>query len=101
MLDFALPPGIPLAARRWMRNLLLLPPPPSVGLALNTACGLLADTREALPDWPSLSPTNVVLRLRAKETNDTFFREVRNCVALHMMAYGRCHMGLYAVWHCV
>eukprot|EP00887_Chlorella_sp_A99_P001624 scaffold8.g1624.t1 len=51
LLDATLPSGellyrVPLASRRWMRNLLLLPPPPAVGLALNKACGLLAGDSE-------------------------------------------------------
>lgn len=76
LLDATLPSGVPLASRRWMRNLLLLPPPPAVGLALNKACGLLAAATEAVPEWPALAPTNVVLKLRAREANDTFFREL-------------------------
>ena len=79
LLDFVAPPGAPLAARRWLRRLLLLPPAPSVGRALHGACRELGALAEALPSFPTMSAANVVLKLRSREANDTFFREVRMC----------------------
>jgi hypothetical protein len=76
LLDHVLPPGAPLAARRWLRRLLLLPPPPRVGLAVQAACRELRDARHAIPSFPVMSAANVVLKLRDREANDTFFREL-------------------------
>lgn len=50
---------------------------------------------EALPDWPSIPPANICLKLRNREANDTFFREVRAGVQVlttTLLAVGRSHL---------
>jgi hypothetical protein len=47
-----------------------------VGLAVQAACRALGDADQAVPSFPAMSPSNVVLKLRSQEGNDTFFREL-------------------------
>lgn len=76
LLDYCLPQGSPLTSRRWMRKLLLLPPPPSVAAAIHAACRSLLTIQTPIPIFHSYSPANIVLKLRVREANDTFFREL-------------------------
>lgn len=76
LLDYCLPQGSPLTSRRWMRKLLLLPPPPSVASAIHEACRGLQMIQTHIPLFLSSSPANIVLKLRVREANDTFFREL-------------------------
>lgn len=76
LLDSMIPPGAPLTARRWLRKLLLLPPTPAVGHAIQAACRSLLENRRPMPAFPAMSPANVVLKIRSQQANDTFFREL-------------------------
>lgn len=76
LIDYALPAGAPLTSRRWLRRLLLLPPPPAVGLAIHAACAALQSATGPVPAFSVMTPANIVLKLRTKEANDTFFREL-------------------------
>ena len=67
--------------RRWLRQLLLLPPPPAVATAIHSACDLLGRLTEPLPQYPVMPTNNIVLKLRHREANDTFFRELRVVLA--------------------
>jgi hypothetical protein len=78
ILDYALPTTAPLAARRWLRSLLLMPPPPHVSLALHSSCVELWKDHDSLPNFIAMSPANVVLKLRKREGNDAFFNEVKD-----------------------
>ncbi|EFN52896.1 hypothetical protein CHLNCDRAFT_138439 [Chlorella variabilis] len=83
LVDYLLPDGTPLPARRWMRRLLLLPPPATTAAAVHRVCRILADLRESLPVFPLVPAASVVLKLRNREANDTFFREIGElCQAL-------------------
>ncbi|KAL4544776.1 hypothetical protein Ndes2526B_g00720 [Nannochloris sp. 'desiccata'] len=76
LIDYALPAGAPLTVRRWFRKLLLLPPPPTVSLAIHAACAELQNSLGPVPSFPVLIPNNVVLKIRTQQANDTFFREL-------------------------
>ncbi|PSC67590.1 mitochondrial-targeted muts 1, partial [Micractinium conductrix] len=76
LLDYLLPPASPLPARRWLRRLLLLPPPPATAVAIHRACAILAGITEPVPAFPLVPAASVVLKLRAHEANDIFFREL-------------------------
>jgi len=76
LIDYALQDGAPLTSRRWLRKLLLLPPPPKVSVAIHAACAELQNTDDAVPKFPVLIPNNVVLKIRTQQANDTFFREL-------------------------
>lgn len=78
LLDYALPSGAPLAARRWLRSLVLMPPAPHVSLALHRACKELWGDHDALPNFVAMSPANVVLKLRKREGNSDFFNELKD-----------------------
>lgn len=79
ILDFMLPSGAPLSARRWMRSLLLMPPSGPVALAIHTVCReLLYGEHGAVPEFLAISPANIVLKLRTKEGNYVFFNELRD-----------------------
>ena len=78
LLDYALPSGAPLAARRWLRSLLLMPPSPHVSIALHGACKELWGDHDSLPNFVAMSPANVVLKLRKREGNSDFFNELRD-----------------------
>lgn len=77
LLDYALPSGAPLAARRWLRSLLLMPPAPHVSIALHKACQELWKDHDSLPNFVAMSPANVVLKLRKREGNSDFFNELK------------------------
>ncbi|KAL0023521.1 hypothetical protein WJX79_006936 [Trebouxia sp. C0005] len=77
LLDSLLPPTpTSLLVRRWLRRLLLLPPPTEVAKSIRTACQFLSDLQTPLPEYPTLATNNIVLKLRAREANDIFFREL-------------------------
>ncbi|DBA98847.1 TPA: hypothetical protein ACH3X1_014607 [Trebouxia sp. C0004] len=77
LLDSLLPPApTSLLVRRWLRRLLLLPPPTDVAKSIRTACQFLSDLQTPLPEYPTLATNNIVLKLRAREANDIFFREL-------------------------
>jgi DNA mismatch repair ATPase MutS len=78
LLDYALPSGAPLAARRWLRSLLLMPPAPHVSVALHQACAELWGDHDSLPNFVAMSPANVVLKLRKREGNSDFFNELKD-----------------------
>jgi predicted GIY-YIG superfamily endonuclease len=78
LLDYALPAGTPLAARRWLRSLLLMPPEPSVAMALHESCVELWRDHSSLPNFIAMSPANVVLKLKKREGNADFFNELRD-----------------------
>ncbi len=42
LVDAVLPPTAPMAARAWIKELLLLPPPPDVAATIHDACEFLA-----------------------------------------------------------
>jgi hypothetical protein len=92
LLDAMLPPTAPLASRRWLRGVLLLPPSRHIAAAIHQACRSLLRLSKAIPSFsfPVLSPANVVLKLQYQQANDAFFREL----ALLCSAVGRaCHTG--------
>ncbi|KAL4438720.1 hypothetical protein ABPG77_006324 [Micractinium sp. CCAP 211/92] len=78
LLDYMLPsntsPQLP--ARRWLRRLLLLPPPPATAVAIRCVCATLAELAEPLPEFALIPAASIVLKLRNREANDTFFREL-------------------------
>ncbi len=76
LLDYALPAASPLAARRWLRSLLLQPPEPYVARSLHGACEELWKDHGSLPNFLAMSPANVVLKLQAREGNAEFFNEL-------------------------
>lgn len=78
LLDYVLPARAPLASRRWLRTLLLMPPAPATALAIHSACKEMLIDHDATPDFVAMSPANVVLKLRNKEGNDVFFNELRD-----------------------
>lgn len=80
LLDSMIPAGAPLTARRWLRKLLLLPPPPTVGQAIQAACHALNESTYPMPSYPAISPANVVLKIRSRQANDVFFRELHALV---------------------
>lgn len=92
LLDAMLPPTAPLASRRWLRGVLLLPPSRHIAAAIHQACQSLLHLSKAIPSFsfPVLSPANVVLKLQYQQANDAFFREL----ALLCSAVGRaCDVG--------
>ncbi|PRW39283.1 mitochondrial-targeted muts 1 [Chlorella sorokiniana] len=83
LLDYLLPQGSQLPLRRWMRRLLLLPPGPATAVALHRVCEILAGLSESLPLFPHVPAASVVLKLRNREANDIFFREMGElCAAI-------------------
>ena len=78
LLDYALPAGAPLAARRWLRSLLLMPPEPQVAMSLHGACRELWKEHGSLPSFVAMSPANVVLKLKKREGNADFFNELKD-----------------------
>ena len=85
LLDSLLPPASPLPARRWLRRLLLLPPPPATAVAVHRACAVLQRMGGSLPLFPMVPAAAVVLKLRTREANDTFFREAGElCLAIQV-----------------
>ncbi len=78
LLDYALPAGAPLAARRWLRSLLLMPPEPHVAMSLHRACRELWKDHGSLPNFVAMSPANVVLKLKKREGNADFFNELKD-----------------------
>ncbi|KAL4440153.1 hypothetical protein ABPG75_003154 [Micractinium tetrahymenae] len=78
LLDYMLPsntsPQLP--ARRWLRRLLLLPPPPAMAVAIRRICAILAGLEDSLPEFALIPAASIVLKLRNREANDTFFREL-------------------------
>ena len=77
-MDYALPAGAPLAARRWLRSLLLMPPEPHVAMSLHRACRELWRDHGSLPTFVAMSPANVVLKLKKREGNADFFNELKD-----------------------
>lgn len=60
---------------------------------------LPADLRESLPVFPLVPAASVVLKLRNREANDTFFREV--CGGLGLTASGgQCRQGSCGICSC-
>lgn len=76
LLDSVVGAGAPLPSRRWLRRLLLLPPPPTVGLAIHRACRELTHTHAALPEFTVTAAANLVLKIEQRQASDCFFREV-------------------------
>ena len=86
LLDYVLPARAPLASRRWLRSLLLMPPAPATAVAIHAACREMLMDHDATPDFVSMSPANVVLKLRNKEGNDVFFNELRDLCKVVMFS---------------
>ena len=56
-------------------------------------CGLLtnscvADLQVPLPEYPTLATNNIVLKLRAREANDIFFRELATVLGMPVALLG-------------
>ena len=78
----ALLPGKALLSQRlWLRNLLLLPPPPDVATAIHRACQLLMGLAVPLPYYPVMTTHTIAMKLLYREASDAFFRDLRLVLA--------------------
>ena len=69
--------SVPLASRRWLERLLLMPPTPRVALDVRRALEVLASpSLGAVPRWLALPAPHVVLKLRSGEASAGFFRDL-------------------------
>ena len=70
--------SVPLASRRWLERLLLMPPAPQVALDIRRALEVLASpSLGAVPRWFSLPAPHIVLKLRSGEAASAgFFRDL-------------------------
>ena len=46
-----------------------------------------AELRVPVPQYPTLSSSNIVLKVRAREANEIFFRELSSVCVLHLMLF--------------
>ena len=81
VLEALLPGKALLSQRLWLRNLLLLPPPPTVATAIHSACQLLTGLAVPVPHYPVMTTHTIVMKLLYKEASDTFFRDLRMVLA--------------------
>jgi hypothetical protein len=81
LLDALLPGKALLSQRLWLRNLLLLPPPPAVASAIHSACDLLLGLTVPLPSFPVMTMHTIAMKLLYREASDAFFRDLRTVLA--------------------
>ena len=81
LLDALLPGKALLSQRLWLRNLLLLPPPPAVASAIHNACELLLGLTVPLPTFPVMTMHTIAMKLLYREASDAFFRDLRTVLA--------------------
>ena len=69
--------SVPLASRRWLERLLLMPPAPEVARDVRRALEVLGSpSLGAVPRWLSLPAPHIVLKLRSGEASAGFFRDL-------------------------
>ena len=81
ILEALLPGKALLSQRLWLRNLLLLPPPPTVATAIHSACQLLIGHAVPLPCYPVMTTHTIAMKLLYREASDAFFRDLRMVLA--------------------
>ncbi len=81
ILEALLPGKALLSQRLWLRNLLLLPPPPTIATAIHSACQLLTGLAVPLPYYPVMTTHTIAMKLLYKEASDAFFRDLRTVLA--------------------